>query len=95
MSVTIESEPSTISIRCSPIFETSLETEFSSENFTEMLLSYIFGPSVVIYDIRSNNRRSKLHAVIERVQMTSRRPCWRSNQRDGGHVGGVKYPFGD
>ena len=30
-----------------------------------MLLSYIFGPSVVKYDILSNNRRSKLHAVID------------------------------
>jgi len=27
--------------------------------------------------------------------MTSRRPCWRSKQRNGGHVGGVKYSFGD
>ena len=31
---------------------------------TEMLLIYIFGPSVVKYDILSNNRRSKLHTVI-------------------------------
>ena len=49
-----------------PIFETSLETEFSSEYYyTEMLLSFIFGPSEVKYDIVSNNRRSKLHAVID------------------------------
>ena len=34
------------SIRCSPIFGTSPETEFSSEYFIEMLLSYIFGPGV-------------------------------------------------
>ena len=27
--------------------------------------------------------------------MTSRRPCWRSKQRNDGHVGGVKYSFGD
>ena len=39
--------------------------EFSSEYFTEMLLSYIFGPSVVKYGILSNNRRSKLHVVID------------------------------
>ena len=26
--------------------------------------------------------------------MTSRWPCWRSKQRNGGHVGGVKYSFG-
>ena len=23
------------------------------------------------------------------------RPCWRSKQRNGGHLGGVKYSFGD
>ena len=32
---------------------------------------------------------------IECVHMTSRRPCWRSKQRNGGHLGGVKYSFGD
>ena len=31
--------------------------------FPDMLLTYIFGPSVVKYDILSNYRRSKLHAV--------------------------------
>ena len=46
-----------ISIRCFPIFETSPETDFSSEYVTEMLHSYIFGPSVVKYDILINNRR--------------------------------------
>ena len=30
-----------------------------------MLLSYIFGPSLVKYDILSSNRRSKLHAGID------------------------------
>ena len=40
------------------IFETSPQKEFSSEYFTEMLLRYIFGPSVVKYDVLSNNRRS-------------------------------------
>ena len=39
--------------------------EFSSEYFTEILRSYIFGPSAVKYDILSNNRYSKLHAVID------------------------------
>ena len=39
--------------------------KFSSEYFTEMLLSYIFGPSAVKYGILSNNRRNKLHAVID------------------------------
>ena len=32
---------------------------------------------------------------IECVHMTSRGPCWRSKQRNGGHVGGVKYSFGN
>ena len=31
--------------------------------------------------------------VIGCVHMTSRRPCWRSKQRNGGHLGGVKYYF--
>ena len=31
---------------------------------------------------------------IECVHMTSQRPCWMSKQRNGGHVGGVKYSFG-
>ena len=29
------------------------------------------------------------------VHMTSRPPCWGSKQRNGGHVGRVKYFFGD
>ena len=32
---------------------------------------------------------------IECVHMTSRRPCWMSKQRNGGHLGEVKYSFGD
>ena len=47
------------------IFETSPETEFSSEYFTEMLLRYIFGPSVVKYDILSNNRRRKIGIFVK------------------------------
>ena len=31
---------------------------------------------------------------IECVHMTSQRPCWRSKQRNGGHVGKVKYSLG-
>ena len=69
VSVTIESEPTKNSTDFDPIstliLETSPEKEFSSEHFTEMLLSYIFGPSVVKYGILSNNRYSKLHAVID------------------------------
>ena len=33
--------------------------------------------------------------AIDCVHMTSRRPCWRSKQRNGGHLGGVKYCFGN
>ena len=29
------------------------------------------------------------------VYLTSRRPRWRSKQRNGGHIGGVKFSFGD
>ena len=65
MSVTIESESSTNSADFDPIFENSPETEFSSEYLTAMLLSHIFGPSVVKYNILSNNRHGKLHAVID------------------------------
>ena len=43
----------------------SMFPEFSLAYFTQMLLSYIFGPSVVKYDILTNNRRSKLHPVVE------------------------------
>ena len=31
--------------------------------------------------------------VIERVHSTSRRPCWRIKQRNGGHVGGVNQSY--
>ena len=41
------------------------QDRFSSEYFTEMLLSYIFRPSVVKYGILSSDRRSKLHAFID------------------------------
>ena len=74
MNVTTESDPSTnsvISNRCSPILFQTPETEFSSDYFTEMLLIYIFGPSVVKYDILSNNRRSKPHAVIDYLRNDS------------------------
>ena len=37
----------------------------------------------------------KRRISLQCVHMTSRRPCWRSKQRNGGHVGGVKYSFGD
>ena len=50
-----------------------------SFNVTLLLLSF---PSMM------------LKLPIECVHMTSRRPCWRSKQRNGGHLGGVKYSFG-
>ena len=66
--MTIESELTTNSADFDPIFpdlRVFPETEFSLEYFTEMLPSYIFRPSVVKYGILSNNRRSKLHSVID------------------------------
>lgn len=66
VSVMTECEPSTNSanlIRCCLIFETFLEMEFSSEYVSEMLLSFIFRPSVVKYDILRNKRCNELHAV--------------------------------
>ena len=69
MSVTIESELTRNFTDFDPtsalILETSPEKELSSEYFTEMLLSYIFGSSVVKYGILSSKRCSKLHAVID------------------------------
>ena len=67
MSVTIKSKPTTNSADFDPMFSDRSdhpETEFSSEYFREMLLSYIFGPSEVKYYILRENRRNKLHAVI-------------------------------
>lgn len=48
-----------------PNLRASLERGFSSEYFTELLPSYIFGPRVVKCGILSNNRHNKLHAFIE------------------------------
>ena len=66
MSVTIESE------RCRFRSDVSRSLKLPQRPsflqfffFTEMLLSYIFGPSVVKYDILSNDKCRKLHAVIE------------------------------
>ena len=66
MSVTKESEPTTNDF--DPIFFDL--RDFPGDGvfvrvFTEMLLSYIFWPSVVKYGILSNNRGSKLHVVID------------------------------
>ena len=43
----------------------------------------------VLASLRFNN------IIIKCVHMTSRRSCWRSKQRNGGHLGGMKYSFGD
>ena len=59
-----------------PIFETSQEM-FSWEYFTEMLLSYIFGPIVVKYGILSDMRHSKLHTVIDYLFLfVLEHSCW-------------------
>mgnify|MGYP006964572074 CR=1 FL=1 len=84
VSVTIESDPTTlISIRYSLILETSPETEFSSDYFTEMLFSYIMWPSVVKYGILSNNMRGKLHAVIDCLFLWV---CWRDKPNNAGRT---------
>ena len=65
--VTIESEPWKNSADFDPILPyrwNFLGDGVFLEYFTEMLLSFIFGPNVVNYDILRNNWRSKLHAVI-------------------------------
>ena len=49
--------------------------------------------AIVIINVILSSSSSPTH-VIECVHMTSWRPCWRSEQRNGGHVGGVKYSFG-
>jgi len=41
--------------------------------------------------VQSNNTS----VGIEYIHMTSRRSCWRSKQRNGGQLGGVKYSFED
>ena len=56
-------EDSAVIVKYSLILETSLQTEFSSEYFTEMLLSYIFMPSLIKYGSLSNKRCSKLSAI--------------------------------
>ena len=54
MSATFESGPRTNSADFDPIFHDLINfplPEFTSEYFTEMFLSYMFGPSVVTYGI--------------------------------------------
>ena len=69
MSVTIESEPATTNsadfVPILPVVRDLPGDGVFFRAFTEMLLSYIFGPSVVKYGILSNNRRSKLHTVLD------------------------------
>ena len=50
-------------------------------------------PNLMKEQLRSLS--SNIGMDIRSVHMTSRRPCWRSKQRNGGHVGEVKYSFGD
>ena len=66
--ITIESEPPTNCANFDPMLPNLWNFPGAgvfSEYFTEMLLSYIFRPRVVKYDILRNNRCSKLHAVLD------------------------------
>ena len=68
VSITIESEPPTNCANFDPMLPNLWNFPGAgvfSEYFTEMLLSYIFRPRVVKYDILRNNRCSKLHAVLD------------------------------
>ena len=47
----------------------------------------LWGPSLPV--------KQCIQTQKECVHMTSRQPCWRSKQRNGGHLGWVKYSFGD
>jgi len=65
VSVTIESKPTTNSTDFDPIFPDLRdlpEYGVSSEYFTEMLLSYVFVPSMVDYGRLSNNRSSHMQS---------------------------------
>ena len=50
-------------------------------------------PNLMKEQLRSLS--SNIGIDIRSVHMTSRQPCWTSKQRNGGHVGGVKYSLGD
>ena len=70
VSVRIEFEPTMSSANFDPIFPDI--RDFQGDGvflwgtiFTEMLPSYILGPSMVKYCTQSNKRHSKLHAVID------------------------------
>ena len=68
MSVTIESEPSTNSADFDPMFPDlgnfRVDRVFFGV-FCRNIANLHLWPSVVKYDILSNNRRSKIHAVID------------------------------
>ena len=48
-----------------------------------------------LFSLIADGISSRHQFIIECVHMTSQWPCCRSKQRNGGHVGGVKYSFGD
>ena len=53
--------------------------------------TFFLGPlNSKAYIIPQEKKIHKLECFIECVHMTSRRPCWRSKQRNGGHLGGVQ-----
>jgi len=69
MSVTIESEPSTNSADFDPMFpylwNFPVDRVFFRVFYRNVAYLCIFGPSMVKYNVLSNNRRSELHAVID------------------------------
>ena len=73
MGVTIESAPTTKSSDFDPIVldpSDFLGEQSFLQSITEILLTYISRPSVVKYGILSNNRCSKLHAVLDCLFLT-------------------------
>ena len=67
-----------------------------TQSFSIMNVAKVQTSEVLPHDLYWENMQNRqVKKVIECVHMTSRRPCWRSKQRNGGHLGGVKYSFGD
>ena len=69
-----------------------VDGELKHDNFVPSKLTRIKSRTSYNFSICSDEG---LRLVKECVHMTSRRPRWRSNQRNGGHGGGVKYSSGD
>ena len=63
--------------------------------FVTSLMCPLFAAAVMERKGDKNKSRLEQQNAMECVHMTPRRPCWRSKQRNGGHLGGVKYSFGN